>query len=155
MNFILSLITFLPLLGAAIITLFVQGSDRQASDNAKRVSFVSSLFVFFLIGVAGVLGIAISYLNGWVFSLALGALTLLILAINSLLTKHRRRKKELDVKGFLLPTREELQSYQDAVDFFDYVSSTARGRFSPVVAKKLQDAAVKKMTKDKSDRAIT
>ena len=48
MNFILSLITFLPLLGAAIITLFVQGSDLQASENAKRVSLVTSLFVFFL-----------------------------------------------------------------------------------------------------------
>ena len=48
MNFILSLITFLPLLGAAIITLFVQGSDKLASENAKRVSLVTSLFVFFL-----------------------------------------------------------------------------------------------------------
>ena len=48
MDFILSLITFLPLLGAAIITLFVQGSDKQASENAKRVSLVTSLFVFFL-----------------------------------------------------------------------------------------------------------
>ena len=48
MNFILSLITFLPLLGATIITLFVQGSDLQASENAKRVSLVTSLFVFFL-----------------------------------------------------------------------------------------------------------
>ena len=134
-------------------------SRRIVRHNIKYAEYYEyhkkPLFAFFLIGVAGVLGIAISYLNGWVFSLALGALTLLILAINSLLTKHRRRKKELDIKGFLLPTREELQSYQDAVDFFDYVSSTARGRFSPVVAKKLQDAAVKKMTKDKSDRAIT
>ena len=48
MDFILSLITFLPLLGAAIVTLFVQGSDKQASENAKRVSLVTSLFVFFL-----------------------------------------------------------------------------------------------------------
>ena len=48
MNFILSLITFLPLLGATIITLFVQGSDLQASENAKRVSLVTSLFVLFL-----------------------------------------------------------------------------------------------------------
>ncbi len=142
----------------------IQNDGRQQAELSRRIVrhnieyaeyyeyHKKPLFVFFLIGVAGVLGIAISYLNGWVFSLALGALTLLILAINSLLTKHRRRKKELDVKGFLLPTREELQSYQDAVDFFDYVSSTARGRFSPVVAKKLQDAAIKKMTKDKSDR---
>jgi len=48
MNFILSLITFLPLLGSFIIALFVQGSDKQASENAKRVSLVTSLFVFFL-----------------------------------------------------------------------------------------------------------
>ncbi len=48
MNFILSLITFLPLLGSLIIALFIQGSDRQASENAKRVSLVTSLFVFFL-----------------------------------------------------------------------------------------------------------
>ena len=48
MDFILSLITFLPLLGAAIVTLFVQGSDKQASENAKRVSLVTSLFVFSL-----------------------------------------------------------------------------------------------------------
>ena len=48
MDFILSLITFLPLLGASIITLFVQGSDNQASENAKRVSLVTSLFVLFL-----------------------------------------------------------------------------------------------------------
>ena len=48
MNYILSLITFLPLLGALIIGLFVQGSDAQASDNAKRVSLVTSIIVFFL-----------------------------------------------------------------------------------------------------------
>ena len=44
----MSLITFLPLLGSFIIALFVQGSDKQASENAKRVSLVTSLFVFFL-----------------------------------------------------------------------------------------------------------
>jgi len=48
MNYILSLITFLPLLGALIIGLFVQGSDAQASDNAKRVSLVTSIIVFLL-----------------------------------------------------------------------------------------------------------
>ncbi len=48
MNFILSLITFLPLLGSFIIALFVQGSNKQAAENAKRVSLVTSLFVFFL-----------------------------------------------------------------------------------------------------------
>ena len=48
MAYILSLITFLPLLGALIIGLFVQGSDTQSSENAKRVSLVTSSFVFFL-----------------------------------------------------------------------------------------------------------
>ena len=48
MNYILSLITFLPLLGAVIIGLFVQGSDSQSSDNAKRVSLVTSIIVFLL-----------------------------------------------------------------------------------------------------------
>ena len=48
MNYILSLITFLPLLGAVIIGLFVQGSDAQSSDNAKRVSLVTSIIVFLL-----------------------------------------------------------------------------------------------------------
>ena len=48
MNYILSLITFLPLLGALIIGLFVQGSDAQSSENAKRVSLVTSIIVFLL-----------------------------------------------------------------------------------------------------------
>ena len=48
MNYILSLITFLPLLGAVIIGLFVQGSDAQSSENAKRVSLVTSIIVFLL-----------------------------------------------------------------------------------------------------------
>ena len=48
MNYILSLITFLPLLGALIIGLFVQGSDAQSAENAKRVSFVTSIIVFLL-----------------------------------------------------------------------------------------------------------
>ena len=48
MNYILSLITFLPLLGAVIIGLFVQGSDSQSSENAKKVSLVTSIIVFLL-----------------------------------------------------------------------------------------------------------
>ena len=48
MNFILSLITFLPLLGAIVIGLFVHGSDTRSSENAKRVSFVTSIIVFIL-----------------------------------------------------------------------------------------------------------
>ena len=48
MDYILSLITFLPLLGALIIGLFVQGSDPQSSENAKRVSLVTSIMVFLL-----------------------------------------------------------------------------------------------------------
>ncbi len=48
MDFILSLITFLPLLGALIIGLFVHGSDPQSSENAKRVSLVTSIIVFLL-----------------------------------------------------------------------------------------------------------
>ena len=48
MDFILSLITFLPLLGALIIALFVPGSDPNSSENAKRVSFVTSIIVFLL-----------------------------------------------------------------------------------------------------------
>ena len=48
MDYILSIITFLPLLGAVIIGLFVQGSDAQSSENAKRVSLVTSIVVFLL-----------------------------------------------------------------------------------------------------------
>ena len=48
MEYILSLITFLPLIGALIIGLFVQGSDAQSSENAKRVSLVTSIIVFLL-----------------------------------------------------------------------------------------------------------
>ena len=48
MSYILSIITFLPLLGALIIGLFVQGSDSQSSENAKRVSLVTSIIVFLL-----------------------------------------------------------------------------------------------------------
>ncbi len=48
MDFILSLITFLPLLGALIIALFVPGSDPNSSENAKRVSLVTSIIVFLL-----------------------------------------------------------------------------------------------------------
>ena len=48
MNYILSLVTFLPLFGALIIALFVQGSDPQSSENAKRVSLVTSIIVFIL-----------------------------------------------------------------------------------------------------------
>ena len=48
MDFILSLITFLPLLGALIIALFVPGSDPISSENAKRVSLVTSIIVFLL-----------------------------------------------------------------------------------------------------------
>ena len=48
MDYILSLITFLPLIGALIIGLFVQGSGPQSSENAKRVSLVTSIIVFLL-----------------------------------------------------------------------------------------------------------
>ena len=48
MDYILSLITFLPLIGALIIGLFVQGSGSQSSENAKRVSLVTSIIVFLL-----------------------------------------------------------------------------------------------------------
>ncbi len=48
MDYILSLVTFLPLLGALIIGLFVQGSDPQSSENAKRASLVTSIIVFLL-----------------------------------------------------------------------------------------------------------
>ncbi len=48
MDFILSLITFLPLLGALIIALFVPASDPISSENAKRVSLVTSIIVFLL-----------------------------------------------------------------------------------------------------------
>ena len=48
MDFILSLITFLPLLGALIIALFVPSSDAASSENAKRVSLVTSIIVFLL-----------------------------------------------------------------------------------------------------------
>ena len=48
MDYILSLITFLPLIGAFIIGLFVQGSGSQSSENAKRVSLVTSIIVFLL-----------------------------------------------------------------------------------------------------------
>ena len=48
MNYILSLITFLPLLGAIVVGLFVQGTDTRSSENAKRVSFVTSIIVFIL-----------------------------------------------------------------------------------------------------------
>ncbi len=48
MDYILSLITFLPLIGALIIGLFVQGSGSQSYENAKRVSLVTSIIVFLL-----------------------------------------------------------------------------------------------------------
>ena len=48
MEYILSLITFLPLIGALIIGLFVQGPDVQSSENAKRVSLVTSIIVFLI-----------------------------------------------------------------------------------------------------------
>ena len=48
MDYILTLITFLPLIGALIIGLFVQGSGSQSSENAKRVSLVTSIIVFLL-----------------------------------------------------------------------------------------------------------
>ena len=48
MDYILSLVTFLPLFGALIIGLFVQGSDTQSSENAKRVSLVTSIIVLLL-----------------------------------------------------------------------------------------------------------
>ncbi len=38
----------MPLLGALIIALFVSGSDEQSSENAKRVSLVTSIIVFIL-----------------------------------------------------------------------------------------------------------
>ena len=46
--YLISYNLLLPLFGALIIGLFVQGSDPQSSENAKRVSLVTSIIVFLL-----------------------------------------------------------------------------------------------------------
>jgi NADH-quinone oxidoreductase subunit M len=46
MGNLLSLVTFIPIIGAAILALFLRGEDRAAQSNAKWVALATTLFTF-------------------------------------------------------------------------------------------------------------
>ncbi len=45
---LLSMVTFIPLVGAVILAIFLRGDDKAAQLNAKRVALATTLFVFFV-----------------------------------------------------------------------------------------------------------
>ncbi|MEM6408107.1 MAG: NADH-quinone oxidoreductase subunit M, partial [Pseudomonadota bacterium] len=46
MNSLLSIITFMPLLGAAILALFLRGDDEAAQRNAKWLALIATTATF-------------------------------------------------------------------------------------------------------------
>ena len=48
MDSILSMVTFVPLIGAAILALFLRGEDAAAQKNAKWVALVTTIVTFLL-----------------------------------------------------------------------------------------------------------
>ena len=48
MNNLVSLVTFLPLIGAAVLVIFLRGTDELANRNAKLLAFFTTLATFLL-----------------------------------------------------------------------------------------------------------
>ena len=85
------------------------------------------VFAFYIIGLVVAIGVGATFLQGLAFYITLCVLVLLMIIMSWRLDKYRKRRQELEAKGFPIPTKEELQSYEDANAFFDYLADGAIG----------------------------
>ena len=108
------------------------------------------VFAFYIIGLVVAIGIGATFLQGLAFYITLCVLVLLMIIMSWRLDKYRKRRQELEAKGFPIPTKEELQSYEDANAFFDYVADGAIGVPSGSTLKIWKKTVVKKLSKNNS-----
>ena len=105
------------------------------------------VFAFFIIGLLVAIGIGITFLQGLAFYITLCVLVLLMIIMSWRLDRYRKRRQELEAKGFPIPTKEELQSYEDANAFFNYVADAAIGVPSVSTLKVWKKTVIKKLSK--------
>jgi len=105
------------------------------------------VFAFFIIGLLVAIGIGITFLQGLAFYITLCVLVLLMIIMSWRLDRYRKRRQELEAKGFPIPTKEELQSYEDANAFFNYVADGAIGVPSVSTLKVWKKTVIKKLSK--------
>ena len=108
------------------------------------------VFAFYIIGLVVALGIGVTFLQGLAFYITLCVLVLLMIIMSWRLDRYRKRRLELEAKGFPIPSKEELQSYEDANDFFNYLSDGLRFPPSASTLKIWKKTVIKKLSKNKS-----
>ena len=108
------------------------------------------VFAFYIIGLAVAIGIGATFLQGLAFYIPLCVLVLLMIIISWRLDRYRKRRQKLEAKGFPIPTKEELQSYEDANAFFDYLADGAIGVPSGSTLKIWKKTVAKKLSKNNS-----
>ena len=107
------------------------------------------VFAFYIIGLVVAIGIGATFLQGLAFYITLCVLVLLMIIMSWRLDRYRKRRLELEAKGFLIPSKEELQSYEDANVFFNYLSDGA-GFPSVSTLKIWKKTVIKKLSKERS-----
>ena len=108
------------------------------------------VFAFYIIGLVVAIGIGVTFLQGLAFYITLCVLVLLMIIMSWRLDRYRKRRLELEAKGFPIPSKEELQSYEDANDFFNYLSDGLRFPPSASTLKIWKKTVVKKFSKNNS-----
>ena len=108
------------------------------------------VFAFFIIGLLVAMGICATFLQGLAFYIILCVLVLLMIVMSWRLDRYRKRRQELEAKGFPIPYKEELQSYKDANAFFDYLADGAIGVPSVSTLKIWEKTVIKKLSKNKN-----
>ncbi len=108
------------------------------------------VFAFYIIGLVVAIGIGATFLQGSAFYITLCVLVLLMIIMSWRLDRYRKRRQKLEAKGFPIPTKEELQSYEDANDFFNYLSDGLRFPPSASTLKIWKKTVIKKLSKNKS-----
>ena len=108
------------------------------------------VFAFYIIGLVVAIGIGVTFLQGLAFYITLCVLVLLMIIMSWRLDRYRKRRQKLEAKGFPIPTKEELQSYEDANDFFNYLSDGLRFPPSASTLKIWKKTVIKKLSKNKS-----
>ena len=108
------------------------------------------VFAFYIIGLVVAIGIGGTFLQGSAFYMTLCVLVLVMIVMSWRLDRYRKRRLELEAKGFPIPSKEELQSYEDANAFFDYLADGAIGVPSVSTLKIWKKTVIKKLSKNKS-----
>ena len=70
------------------------------------------VFAFYIIGLVVAIGIGVTFLQGLAFYITLCVLVLLMIIMSWRLDRYRKRRLELEAKGFPIPSKGELHSYE-------------------------------------------